>query len=456
MVSHEDMQPGMSLTQVMTILSSYWKVSALIALAVIVASVALAKILPKTYVAAATLMVNYDVNDPLAAKEFPVNMLGGYIQTQTELMQSPEVLDPVIERLNLTADPEYFSGNKGGDATLREWVEAKLLKNLEITPGRTGSQLIFITASADTAAKAADIANAVADIYSDQQYHSMNGPGSDRAKRFAQEIGDLKNKVAKAQDAVTQFRRRTGAIEGDARADVDMDVLTVLERKLADARSALDANHARAAGNREASAPVLASELVRNLRTEAATLKSALAKARTTLGPNHPQVVQLQSQIEANNASLSAALAGYSNAATSDVSISRTEVADLEQAVLNQRQKVLQARQYRDDGAKFQLELESAQAMYKRALDGYDQIMFPHFTNVNVASHARPPVKADKPNVILILILGIVLGIGLGIAGPFVYELRHRRVRCRDDLERDLGIPILIECDAIGPMAMAA
>jgi uncharacterized protein involved in exopolysaccharide biosynthesis len=447
-------QTGMSLQQILAILGAHWKHSVYIVLAVIFLTAVVTKLMPKTYTAAATLIVSYDANDPLGGKEVPLGMLGSYVSTQIELMQSSEVLDPVIERLNLVSDPDYASGNKGGDATLRDWVETKLRKNLAVEPGHAGSQLIYVSASSDNADRAADIANAVADVYTEQQYNRMNGPASARAKRYTEELTDLKKKVAVAQDAVTQFRAHTGDIEGGSKADVDIDVLDALEHRLLEARNALRSNQARAAGKQDVSAPVLASETVRNLRAEDAKLKSHMAQLRTELGPNHPQVIELQSQIDANNSSLNAALATYSSAASSDIVVSSNEVAALEKALNAQRAKVMQVRQIRDQGAKYQLELESAQSVYKRALDGYDQIMFAstdHSSNVHIASRARPPVKAEKPNPVKYMLMGAVLGIVLGLLVPFGFELLNRRVRCRDDLERDFGIPVLIEFPAMEP-----
>jgi capsular polysaccharide biosynthesis protein len=42
-------------------------------------------------------------------------------------------------------------------------------------------------------------------------------------------------------------------------------------------------------------------------------------------------------------------------------------------------------------------------------------------------------------------VLGVFAAFGLGIGIPFVLELLHRRVRCRDDIERSYGIPVLAE-----------
>ena len=173
-----------------------------------------------------------------------------------------------------------------------------------------------------------------------------------------------------------------------------MDALTNLERRLQDVRNAMRSSQAQAAGNQEVSGAAMGSATVRTLREEDAKLRARMAQLRTALGPNHPQVVELQSQINANNKSLAAALSSYSNATSSDIAVSRNEVAALEKAVAEQRQKVLEGRRFRDEGAKYVLELESAQAAYKRALDGYDQIMFVHSTT---SALPATPARRSRP-----------------------------------------------------------
>jgi capsular polysaccharide biosynthesis protein len=60
-------------------------------------------------------------------------------------------------------------------------------------------------------------------------------------------------------------------------------------------------------------------------------------------------------------------------------------------------------------------------------------------------------VKADKPNTIKLMLMGAVLSVLLGLVVPFGLELLNRRVRCRDDLERNIGIPVLAEFRGIDP-----
>jgi len=49
------------------------------------------------------------------------------------------------------------------------------------------------------------------------------------------------------------------------------------------------------------------------------------------------------------------------------------------------------------------------------------------------------------------------MGVALGVTGPLFYELLvKRRVRCRDDLERNHGIPVLAEFHLELPVGSAA
>ena len=452
--AQEYVHPGPSLAQILAIASAYWRHTAVIAGLVLLGAAVVSMLMPKTYKATSTLMVNYESNDPLAGKEFEIGMLGPYMSTQIELMLSTEVLGPVIDRLKLTENPHFASGHQGGSDTLHDWIETLLRKDLEIDVGKGGSQLIYITASMDSADGAATLANAVADVYLEQEYQRTNSPAGERAKRYTEELEDLKRKVTVAQDAVTQFRQRTGSVDAVDKGDVDMDNLRLLENRLIDKQNALREAQAHASSEQSASSQVQNSDLVRGLRAQSDTLNAQMAQLRETLGPNHPKVLELQSQINAIRRSLDAAVGQARSSSAADLTIARQEVGQLEHDVAEQRAKVLASRQVRDEGAKYELELQSAQSVYKRALDGYDQIMFAstgHHTNVNLVSRARPPVQAAKPKPIINLLIGAVLGLGLGIVGPFAWELTHRRVRCRDDVERDLGMPVLTEFQAITP-----
>jgi succinoglycan biosynthesis transport protein ExoP len=453
--------PGLSPQQILSILRAYRLPTLAIVFAISVLMAGLIKLMPKTYTATTTMMVNPEGNDPLATSPGAATTpTFNYMSTESQLMLSPEVLLPVIDKLDLTKDKNYSAGYAGDGSTLRDWVRENLLRSLDIQLGAFGSQLIQVNASARNPALAAQIANTLADLYLTQQRERVSGPASERAKRYAMELAELKNKVRIAQDQVTAFRQRTGVTDTTAKnASVEQALLGMLEGKLQDAENARRSAEVKAMSTQNANTAT-GSAGVQSLKALLNAQQTQLAQLRTTYGVQHPKVMELENQIHATQRNLDSELHGVSSANTSDLAAAQQLEAKMRAAVEEQRKKVLGVNKLQDEGMKFELELESAQSVYKRALDGYDQIMFAsggHVANISVVSRAVPPQKATKPNKLKLLFLGVMAGIAVGILTPLIYELLiNRRIRCRDDFERDFDLPVLMEFDPIPTLRSAA
>lgn len=452
-LSQQHAQPGMSLPQFAAILWAYRRPSLLIAGAVMLIAGVGCLLWPRTYEATATLMVDFEVNDPLGGREFPTGLLGSYMATQVELARGSEVLLPVIERLRLTEHEDYADGHSGDADSLPTWVETRVRKKLLVEQGKYGSQLIYVTYGANSAAEAAQVANAVAEVYSEQQHERLTGPAGERAARYAAQLVELKDKVSHAQQQVTEFRQRSGLIDSDEKGDVGMLMLSTLEERLLEAQNARRAAASRAAADASVGSQVLGSPMIQSLKTQVALQGATLAQLRTTLGPRHPQVMEVQSQLAATRSALDGELRAYSRNAAAELASAQQLEKELQKAVEERRASVLKVRRLQDSGAKQMLELASAQSVYQRALEGYDQVLFAStggYTNISIVSRATPPPRPSKPRVGIAMFLAAVAGIALGLAVPLVYELLNRRVRCRDDVERDHGIPVLMELGSIG------
>jgi protein tyrosine kinase modulator len=452
-------QHGMGLTQVVAMLRAHWKPILIIGLSIIVLSAVAIKSLPKTYTATATLIVNSDVKDPLAGADFPAGMIANYVSTQIELLTSPIVLLPVVDRLRLTEDRNFTAGFSGSSDALREFVEKSLAMSLQVDRG-TGGQLIFVSASSKSAARAAEIVNAVADVYMEQDRRRLEGPASERAKRYVEELAELRDKVSVAQDKVTDFRKQNGISDITAAAgETQVQTLDNLQQRLLETQNLRRSLEARQPGLQTAANASPAVAAMQASKSQLETQLAQLAKLQGTYGPQHPKIRELEAQIAATRQSI----VDESRSMSEDNQTELTRTKDLEQkyqrAVAEQEAKVATLRQAQDEGGKLLLELESAKSVYKHALDGFDQIMFQavaNHTNVSIVSRAVAPLRASKPNKAKLFLVALVAGLGLGFGLPLGYELFFdRRLRCREDMEREFGITVLAQLDSVPALAPA-
>jgi uncharacterized protein involved in exopolysaccharide biosynthesis len=231
--------PGLELSvhQVMLIVRAHWKKILIIALSIMIVGGTGIKLLPKSYTSTATLKVDADLKDPLAGEAGPEER-GGYIPTEIQLMRSDDVLLAVVDHLGLTRNKEFAAGYSGDPANLREWVKEKLYKDLEIQQGVEGSLLINVSATSRDSLMAAKLANAVADAYVDQERRRLDDPAAERARRYGEQLAELKSKVSVAEDQLAAFRQRTGITDPTGQKTADLEALAAMEKRLEEAKNA--------------------------------------------------------------------------------------------------------------------------------------------------------------------------------------------------------------------------
>ena len=447
--SADSFQPGMTIEQWWAIIRAYQRHIVLLFSGLLLLSLLVIWLLPRTYTATASLVVNYEVNDPIGGREFPLALLASYSATQIEIMRSPQVLYPVIDELKLTEEREFIAGYDADKGTLHEWVRSGLNDSLDIQHSIGGSQLIHIIASSKNAKHAADIANATARVYLDQQVQRVNAPASDEAQRYATQIEELRRSVIEAQDRLIKFREQSGLITTEGGMDLELSLLSDIESRLLEARKLRIAAEARQGMKSGIDDQVLESPVVQSLKGQRALREAELAQLRTTLGPNHLRIKQLQSDIASIETAIKSEIDALDTATSADLVAVRELEKRLANTVAEQRTRVLGVRESEVEGAKYSLEFESVRNMYGKALDSFGQLKAAagsRYSNVSLLSSATVPFKPTRPNKLKMLALALIASLGLAIGGPILYELFvARRIRCVDDVERQLGLLVLAE-----------
>jgi succinoglycan biosynthesis transport protein ExoP len=122
----------MNLTQLLLILRARKKIIIGILVTVVVAVLAISLMLPKSYKAQSTLLLNYKGVDSLTGLAVPAQLMPGYMATQIDIIGSKNVALRVVDRLQLANNPAVvaqFQEATEGKGTVRDWLAGLLLRN---------------------------------------------------------------------------------------------------------------------------------------------------------------------------------------------------------------------------------------------------------------------------------------------------------------------------------------
>ena len=455
----------MDLSQFMLALRARRKAFLVVLATTIVTAIAVALIVPKKYVATATVLVDARDEQMMTPARMSPRERTGYVSTQLDLIRSGRVATQVARELKLAQRPgvrDEWEKDTGGIGSIDDWIAANLLDRLKAETS-VGNVLTISYASDDPRFSAA-VANAFAKVYLDTVLQLRTEPTREAAEWFDEQLQAMRSQVNQAQTKLTRYQKAKGITYVDERTDVDGAHLAELSTMYLTARNATyDAEsryqQAREVTNNgagpEALPDVLSSVYLNGLKADLVRAEARMQEASIVLGPNHPVYQRTEAEVKGLREKLSAemkkAVAGLGNA----LAQSRKREQDLKSALDTQSKRVQAMKDARVELAVMTRDVESAQRAYDAVLARYMTNRIDsraRQTNVSLLTPAIEPLKPAHPKVGLISILSVLIG-GL-LAGGVVYVLESldRRVRSRADLESRLAVPSLGRLSRWQPM----
>jgi chain length determinant protein EpsF len=425
-------------------------------IATIVTAIAVALIVPKKYVATASLMMDARDEQTMTPGRLSPRERATFLQTQVDLLMSNRISTQVARDLKLAQRPgvrEAWEQDTGGLGSIDEWIAEGLRLKLEIDT--SVSSLVLVGFSSDDPKYAAEVANGFAKAYLDTVLQLRTEPTREAAKWFDEQLKTLRTQVVQAQSRLNSYQKQKGILAEDARLDVESTRLAELSTQLMVARNATydalsrykQATEVVESGvSPEAIPDVLSNAHLNALKVDLSRVEGRLEQESAVLGPNHPQYLRTTAEVQALREKLKSEtrklVAGLGNA----VQQSRKREADLQTAIEAQNQRLLNVKDYRIDMAAMSRDIEAAQRSYDAVLTRYMSNKIDataNTTNVMLLSPASEPIKPVHPKVGLIAGLSVVLGLLLAAGIVYVLEMLDRRVRSRYDLESRLAVPSL-------------
>ena len=399
------------------------------------------KMIPARYVATAQIYLDprslpgADKEDALVRQDSTGFI--NYVETQARILSSEVVLERVVDAEKLTADSE-FDGRSGffsqiwpSSAQSPTDVEARAsairILGSRITirrPERTF--IIEISATSDDPEKAARIANAVTQAYTDVQTSMQSQSAQQAAEAFSARLGGLGRELIAAEHQVEDFKAKNGFI--GTKEYLDDQTLNDLNRQLTLARARLEDTRSRyqqvrAAQNDSSQVSIVAATLeiptLTNLRSIQTDVLQKLADLSADLGPRHPAVLNATARVNEIHRLLLAELERIASSFRLD--FERASVAEdgLNRRVDELRQRSLASAQASVKLRELERQVDASRTIYEsfltRARQTAESQQLDAASTHIVTTAQTPTTRSFPPSTILVAALGMLAGAGLGV-----------------------------------------
>jgi polysaccharide biosynthesis transport protein len=419
------------------------------------------------------------------------------IETQIRLLESRAFIRDLVERLDLAADPEFnlaLRGDRGVAGfvhrylpTALRWLPKAWLvetgiampssepapdaatvppdgRRLELATDRLLAQLdvvqlgeahvLSVQFTSPDAAKAARIANQVANSYIAQELATRQADVARSASWLSQRLEQLRGELLHAEDAMATYRAQHQLPEnnGTALGAVQMGALNTeliaTQAELATKQAKLGVLRKLRADSAgfETVPEVASSPMIANLRQQQSDLRRQEAQTAQEYGPRHPKIIQLEAEQQALEIKIRNEIRNIVSAYERDVAIVENRERMLRDSLEQAQSALAETRQAEVKLGELERTVETNRALYKSFLDRYQKLTEQRDAlepGIKLISSAAPPTTPSFPRPPLIIAVGFTGSLMIATLLAFLVESLESGLHSGRQIEKALKVSSL-------------
>jgi polysaccharide biosynthesis transport protein len=394
------------------------------------------------------------------------------VESQIEVLKSQAVAAAVIKSLHLTGDPEFVGSKPGVIGSILGYLvprtvpsEADLQQRAQdvfrskLLPKRvTGTYVIdigFLSLSPD---RAAQIANATAEAYIDDQLEAKYQATRKAGIWLQDRIQELRQQASTAEQAVLDFKKAHNIVDTGGRL-IGEQQLAELNSQIVLSRAATAEAKARLNRLSEitanglsnldnvikspdaAVADSLHSDVISKLRSSYLDAANQEAIFSGRLGPNHLVVINLRNQMFEYRKSIFDELKRIEETFKSDYQIALAREQSVQKSLAEtvaQSQVTNQAQiSLKDLDSKAQTYRAIHDSFVQKYMESLQQQSFP-YTEARVITLAARPGAKSQPNSMLVMALASASGMLLSFGIALLIDISEGGFRTSEQVESEL------------------
>jgi polysaccharide biosynthesis transport protein len=414
------------------------------------------------------------------------------MQSEIQFLMSPAFLRRMVEQLNLVEDPE-FNGALRADAGQpsvfeflnpmrylpESWLSSVTVQKEPSAPaidpamqelnrvvGAFGSRLeilqvggsyvISLDFMSEDPAKAAMIANAMADEYLVSQVEAKFQAAERATDWLGKRIQELRGEVLEAEAKIVEYRSRNNLVDTQDGNPVTLQffqlnsqmALAQAERAGAEARLGQARAMLNAEGGTQAAVAVLNSPVMADLRSQELQLTRRISELSAEMGDRHPMMVTTRGELENVREKMQDEVQRIVSDLTNEVAVSRARERELQNHMAtlqgNAANVDLAAVELRD----LTMEADANRQLFATFLTRFREIIEQQElqeADAKIMSAASVPTGPSHPMTKLVTMIGFAASLILGVLLVFVVERWDTGYgfRSADEIQSTLGLRAL-------------
>ena len=405
-----------------------------------------------------------------------------YYETQYRILQSRGLARRTIDALDLWSHPQF---NQPARLSVRgvilfpinaaaRWFEPprpveppdaaetraqsrvidRFLNNLGVSAVRY-SRLVDASFRSPDPGLASRVANTLADQYIRQAVELRSNTTKEASEFLMQQLAEQRKKVEASEQALQGYRERTGSISLEERQNVVVQRLADLNAAVTKANTAriqkeASYNQVKAALENPAAIDtipaILSNTFVQQQKSELALLQRQRAQLSEKLGPNHPDMVKVNTAIQIADTRLQAEVAQIVQAMRNDYEAALTEERTLATELNRQKVEAQSLNRTSIDYGVLQRDAAANRQMFEALLQRTQETGVSEELktgNIRVVDPAEVPSGPVSPNVLNNLLMALFGGLALAFGLAFGLEYADDRIKNPDEMKKHLGLPFL-------------
>ena len=383
------------------------------------------------------------------------------IATQISILQSNTLALLVIHNLGLDNRPEFAGKDRpssggvpvSGSAPENLGREDQLINAFHANLNALSvpnTALIEIKYSSPDPRLAAEVANATANTFIEQNIKARFDSTMQAANWLSKQLADLQIKVETSQARLIEYQKGHGIVGTDDKHNLTFEKLNELGKQLTQGqadRIQKESSYQIAKGtNPDALASVLQDPALASLQQQQTQLQTQYAQLRTQLGSEYPKVLEVQNQLKEINKAYQQELQSGALRVQNEyyTAVKREQML---KAALDEQTAV--ANQLDENAIEYRIlkqEADSNRQLYDGLLEKLKEASLAaglNSSNIRIVDKARIPLFPARPNVPRNMLFAVLLGVVGGVAVAFALEAVDTTVRTPDQAQSLSGLPVM-------------